>query len=213
MRACRSAWLQARLGGLAEAGHGIGAGRAVGRARVATLTALLLAFAPWPPLRAQTPARADEYRVKAAILFNLAKFVDWPRSVFTGASAPLVLCVLGADPFGSVLDDTLNGRLVGGRPLVAMRITEVTHGCHMLFVTGGERKRLAVIADQLGGTSVLTVGEDEAFTEDGGMISLAVDGERVRFGINGRVAERAGLKVSARLLALAGPPNAGRAPR
>jgi hypothetical protein len=161
----------------------------------------------------QAPSHADEYRVKAAILFNLAKFVEWPKEAFANASAPLVLCVLGADPFGSLLDHTLKGRLIEGRSLVAMRITEVTPGCHMLFVSATERKHLPVIADQLGGKSVLTVGEDDAFTEEGGMISLALDGERVRFGINSRMAERAGLKVSARLLSLAGPQKAGSAPR
>ena len=177
------------------------------------LTALLVAGALSPSLRGQAPARADEYRVKAAILFNLAKFVDWPKATFASPHAPFVLCVLGTDPFGSVLDDTLAGRLIGGRSLVAMRITEVTQGCHMLFIAGGERKRLPVIVDQLGSTGVLTVGEDATFTEDGGMISLAVDGERVRFGINSRMTERAGLKVSARLLALAGPSKAGSALR
>jgi hypothetical protein len=108
-----------------------------------------------------------------------------------------------------VLDEALKGRLIGGHPLVAMRITEVTRGCHMLFVTGAERKRLPVILDQLDSRSVLTVGEDDAFTEDGGMISLALEGERVRFGINSRMTDRCGLKVSARLLSLAAPHKAG----
>ena len=147
----RSVRLQADLAGPANAGHYL-------------LAACVLAGLLPTSLRAQVPTRADEYRVKAAILFNLAKFVDWPKDTFASATAPLVLCVLGPDPFGSVLDETLNGRLIGKRPLVPMRVMEVTQGCHMLFITGGERKRLPVIADQLCTTSVLTIGEDDAFT-------------------------------------------------
>lgn len=147
--------------------------------------------------------RVNEYQVKAAILYNLAKFVDWPGDAFADPLAPLSVCVLGADPFGTVLDDTLRGRMVGRRVVVARRLAEVAGGCHVLFVANSERKRLAAILDRLRTESVLTVGEADGFAEQGGMIGLLTDGDRVRFEINVDAAEHARLKLSARLMALA----------
>ncbi len=158
----------------------------------------------------QPPDRAEEYRLKAAILFNLAKFVDWPENAFSDPGAPLVLCVLGSDPFGSSLDDVLRGRSIGRRTVVARRIAGLAQGCHVLFIAGSERKRVSAITERLRDASVLTVSEDDAFTSQGGMIALETEGERVRFDINGGAAERAGLKVSARLLSLASASPASR---
>lgn len=147
--------------------------------------------------------RADEYRLKAAFLFNFAKFVEWPSQTFTAQASPLTLCVLGVDPFGRVLDDTLKGRLVSGRPVVVRRIVEVEPGCHLIFISGSERKRMAVLTDQLRSTSVLTVSEEEGFNGVGGMIELFTDGDSVQFNISPAAVERSGLRASARLIALA----------
>jgi hypothetical protein len=154
-------------------------------------------------LAAESGGRADEYRVKAAFLYNFVKFVEWPAAAFNTASAPLTLCVLGADPFGSVLEETLNTRMVGGRPVVARRIADVEPGCHLLFISGSERKRMAVIADQVRTSSVLTVSEEQGFSGLGGMIELFTDGESVQFNIYPSVVEASGLHASARLIALA----------
>jgi hypothetical protein len=158
------------------------------------------------------PARADEYRVKAAILYNLVKFVNWPDDAFASPGAPLLVCVIGADPFGRALEAALRERQVGGRPIVPRRIGEVIPGCHVLFVSTSEHRRLPVIADRVAGMSVLTVSEDDAFLDQGGMIHLSTEGERVVFSINQAAAERARLKVSARLLAMASVRVAGGKP-
>lgn len=147
--------------------------------------------------------RADEYRVKAAFLFNFAKFVEWPAQAFSGQSAPLTLCVLGVDPFGNLLDDTLKGRAVAGRAIAIRRIPELESGCHVLFIASSERKRLAVLTDQLRNSSVLTVSEETGFTTLGGMIELFTAGESVQFNIAPTAVERSGLHASARLIALA----------
>lgn len=162
-------------------------------------------------VRAQ-PERTGEYRLKAAILYNLTKFVDWPSGAFSGPDAPLTLCVLGDDPFGAALDDALRGRSVAGRPLVAKRVVSALSGCHLLFVSDSEHKRIGIITDQLRDASVLTVSEDDTFTKQGGMISLATEGELVRFFINGAATERAHLKVSARLMSMAARRPGGGAP-
>ncbi|MGE3958982.1 MAG: YfiR family protein [Vicinamibacterales bacterium] len=147
--------------------------------------------------------RADEYRVKAAFLFNFAKFVEWPATAFAAPAAPLNVCILGVDPFGHALDDTLRGRLVSGRSLAVRRIAEVEAGCHLLFISGSERRRLAVLTDEVRTGGVLTVSEEEGFTAMGGMIELVTAGESIQFNISPASIERAGLHASARLIALA----------
>jgi len=152
---------------------------------------------------AQQPSRAEEYRVKADILYNLAKFVDWPAEALPTPETPLANCVLGVDPFGSALDDEIKGRLVGGRTVAVRRSADVEPGCQVLFVSASEGKRTAEDLDQVSTTPVLTVGDGEGFSALGGMIELVTDGDRVRFEINTAAAEHARLRLSARLLAMA----------
>lgn len=155
----------------------------------------------------------DEYRVKAAILYHLAKFVDWPADAFASPATPMAVCVLGADPFGAVLDESIGGRQVAGRPVLVRRIAEPEGGCHVLFISTSERRRLALIVERLGTAGVLTVSEEDGFTRLGGIVELITEGERVRFHINTAAAERARLRVSARLLALAANQKAPGGPR
>ena len=147
--------------------------------------------------------RADDYRVNAAFLYNFAKFVEWPAQAFATPSAPLTLCVLGVDPFGAVLDDTLRGQLVAGRTISVRRLAQVEPGCHLLFIGGSERNRLSLLTGQLRRASVLTVSEEPGFNESGGMIELFTDRDGVQFNISPKAVERSGLRASARLIALA----------
>lgn len=150
-------------------------------------------------------APPDEYAVKAAFLYNFAKFVEWPQSAFPELQAPLALCVLGADPFGRELDRAVRGKTAQGRPVVVRRLAgpEVSDLCHVLFVASSERERFAEVLGGVAGRSVLTVGEEDDFARAGGMISFVVRDARVRFAIDLDAAERAGLKLSSRLLDLA----------
>jgi hypothetical protein len=152
------------------------------------------------PLAAQA---IDEYRLKAAVLYNFAKFVEWPADAFTRPDAPLVVCVLGSDPFGSALDDTLRGHAVGTHPAQVRRVGDVTPGCHVLFVSSSEMRRLPVVLDRLQSASVLTMAETKGFPEQGGMVRLLTEDDHIRFEINIGAAERAHLKISARVMALA----------
>lgn len=154
------------------------------------------------PAPVTAPGRADEYRVKAAFLLNFARFVEWPAETFAGPSAPLSLCVLGVDPFGAILEQELQAQK-GGRPMVARRIAQVEPGCHVVFISGSERKRLALLVETLRRAHVLTVSEEEGFGGLGGMVELFTEGDSVRFNIYPSEVERAGLRASARLIALA----------
>jgi hypothetical protein len=146
---------------------------------------------------------ADEYRVKAAILYNLAKFVDWPADAFGAATAPMHVCVLGVDPFGAAIDEAFKGHQVGGRSVVVRRITQVDLACHVVFIASSEKKRIAMIEDRLKSASILTVSEGDGSGEAGGMIELFTEGDRVRFNINVGALEAARLRASARLREIA----------
>jgi hypothetical protein len=149
-------------------------------------------------------ALSREHLIKSAILYNFAKFARWPDTAFKGPGAPLKLCVLGANPFGEALA-TIEGRRVGEHPLQVNLISEpmAVAGCHMLFVSASEQDRVQQVLDAIDGRPVLTVADWPGFADAGGIISLKTVDDRSRFEVNMAAAERAGLKLSAKLLRLA----------
>jgi len=153
---------------------------------------------------ARTPEKDLEYGLKAAFLFNFAKFVDWPPAAFEPA-APFTLCVFGDDPFGAVLDSTVAGEAVAGRPIAVRRGTRIADlkGCHILFVSRAERGRLPEVLAAVRGGNALTVGESDGFLADGGMIRFYLEANKVRFAVNLAAVERSPLKISSKLLRLA----------
>ncbi len=163
------------------------------------LASLLRAAAPAAP----EPPRPTEYEVKAAFLYNFAKFVKWPEDRSLGPT--FVIAVLGDDPFGEVLDRTFAGKTIQGRKAEVRRIR--TPGppsdVQILFIGPSERPHLSQILKALEGGSALTVGEMEGFTERGGMIAFRLGSDVVNFDINLDQVERARLKMSSQLIRLA----------
>jgi len=158
-----------------------------------------------PALASGQENRPSEYEVKAAFLFNFAKFVQWPASAVPPGASPIVIGVLGENPFHGDLQRTIENKKVDDHPLVARDLhsaSEAAH-CHILFICASEAGRLPEILDQLQGKSVLTVADMDHFTESGGMIRFVLRESRVRFEINNEAARRAKLKISSKLLALA----------
>lgn len=155
-------------------------------------------------LSAQTASPA-EYRIKAAFLFNFLQFVQWPPAAFADERAPLVICVVGDDPFGEVLDQTLEGETVAKRGIVARRMSdeESLDACHLLFVSGSEKRRLGKVLQSVSRAApVLTVSDIDGFVAGGGTIGFFLERNRVRFEINPAQARRHGLKLSSQLLGL-----------
>jgi hypothetical protein len=153
-------------------------------------------------------SQPTEYQIKAAFLFNFAKFVEWPPAAFAEATSPMVIGVLGENPFGDDLEQTIRGKTINNRPLVIKEFrspAEATN-CHVLFISTSEKQRLPEILKSLHGASVLTVGETDRFTETGGMINFVAEGNKIRFQINEVAAKSAGLKISSKLLSLASRP-------
>ncbi len=169
--------------------------------------------AGFPRFAGGEPPRAKEYAVKAAFLFNFAKFVEWPAAAFPDPASPLVLCVLGEDPFGDALT-VLKGKTVNGRPL-SIRYATTLDGlgrCHLLFISSSEKPFLSSIINVTKGWNVLTVGDMEDFARDGGIINLVKEENRVGIEVNLEAAQRNRLKISSKLLGLAKIVKPGKRP-
>lgn len=156
------------------------------------------------PSAAFQAAKPRDFEVKAAYLLNFGRFVTWPPAA-PGGDDGFTLCVLGRDPFGAALDETIAGERIDGRSVVARRIAlpnEVT-GCRILFVSGSEVARLPAILAAAAQAAVLTVSDIDRFTERGGMIQFVSQDRRVRFRVNAEAVDRTGLALSSELLRVA----------
>ena len=150
-------------------------------------------------------SQPSEYQIKAAFLFNFAKFVEWPPSSFAGETAPLVIGILGDNPFGDARERTIHSKSINNHSLAIKQLHSLgeTTNCQVLFISVSEQNRLAEIISGLNGTSVLTVSETGGFSEAGGMINFVLENKKIRFQINNEAAKAARLKISSKLLSLA----------
>lgn len=146
-----------------------------------------------------------EYRVKAAYLVNFTRYISWPAPAEPAPGDPLSICVLGADPFGAVLDSLTHGQQSDGHPVVARRVRTVAEAaaCQLVFVSHDEWRRRPDILRELSRPGIVTIGESEDFGRAGGVISFVLSNETVRFTVNLAARDRAGVKISSRVLSLA----------
>ena len=173
--------------------------RAVSGVCLAAACALLLSS------RAETAAQAaipPEYQVKAAFLFHFTQFTQWPPEAFPGPGSPLIIGILGEDPFGEYLDGIVRGEQVHDRPFVIQRYRRLAEmkTCHVLFISRSESPRLDQILAGLRDRSILTVCEAEGFTTRGGMIEFVNYEGKIRLRINPTAAKTVGLTISSKLL-------------
>jgi hypothetical protein len=149
-------------------------------------------------------AQTGERELKAAFLYNFAKFVDWPPAAFPEPATPVILCVLGDDAIGASLERVVKGETLNDRRLVVRRLRDPqeVRDCHVLFVSPAE-KHISQLLASLREAGVLTVGDGNDFLDQGGMIRFFLEQNRVRFDINLDAAERSRLKLSSKLLRLA----------
>jgi hypothetical protein len=162
------------------------------------------------PAHPSGQSTSDEYRLKAAFIYRFPQFVEWPDAAVQN-SRTLDLCVLQPNPFGSDLEDLASGEFLNNRPLHVRLISRVDQlsGCHALFV--GARSDVAAAALRAAvGRPILTIGETDRFLQAGGIIVLKVVDRRVRFEVQASNAEKAGLRISAQLLALAAAVRGGK---
>lgn len=149
---------------------------------------------------------ASEYQIKAAYIYYFATFISWPAAPAEPAPGDktFVIGVLGDDPFGSILDDTVRGKTIRDCRFIVKRFRKAADALDsdILFISASEAEQIPQILDALDGAPVLTVSESDQFVKHGGQIGLRMEGRRVRFDINQAATERAGLKISSQLLKL-----------
>jgi hypothetical protein len=155
------------------------------------------------PHRAQ--AAANEYKVKAAFIYNFVQFIEWPASSFgADPKAPIIVATLGTDPFDGALEQSTAGREVNGRPIVVRHFptgADVT-ACHVLYCGAAPLSEIRIAMERSGG-SCLIVGESHELLDAGGVIQFYTEDNKLRFEINVKAAEHQKLKISAKLLKLA----------
>lgn len=163
------------------------------------LSALLLSGGPNLPAQTTPPG---EYQIKAVFLFNFAQFVEWPPQAFPQAQTPLVIGVLGEDPFGNYLDETVRGETVNDRPLAIQRYRRVEEikTCHVLFISRSDANRVEQILASLKDRNILTVADAEGFARRGVMIRFVTEKNKIRLRINLEAAKAANLTISSKLL-------------
>ncbi|MBN2029081.1 YfiR family protein [bacterium] len=144
----------------------------------------------------------SEYEIKAAFLYNFAKFIEWPEEAFPDMDSPFIFGVLGDDPFSEVLEQTIGSKFIQGRPLEIIRFNNYQdiEYCHILFVGLSENRCVDTILHYVDHLGILTVGDMEGFAEWGGVINFFMEDNKVRLCINPDSAERACLKISSKLL-------------
>lgn len=145
-----------------------------------------------------------EYHVKAAFLYNFARYVKWPAEAFAGAASPINICILGDSPFGASLD-TYENETAGGRGFVISEAKSVDdiNDCHVLFISNGSEKEFFDSIERIQGKNILTVGDRQGLARKGSVIGFIVVDNKVRFEINTKSAGRANLKISSELLKIA----------
>jgi hypothetical protein len=156
---------------------------------------------------AEHPAQIQpsEYEIKAAFIYNFAKFVEWPQASEQASSDTIIIGILGRDPFGYLMEQVIGGKTAGGRTILIERYQSLDQAfhCHILFISDSELPRLKQIIQKLSGQHILTVGEMDSFARKGGIICLYMQDKRIRFKINMKAASAARLKLSSKLLKLA----------
>jgi hypothetical protein len=154
---------------------------------------------------AQESAVSSEYLIKAGFIYNFANLVQWPSTAFTQPDSPIVIGILGEDPFGTVLDRVLAGKKVNGRIFLVKRLKSASdlRECHIVFVSSSEMAHLGEAIHLVKGMPILTIGEIPGFAKRGGIINLFLEDNKVHFEVNVEAAKAADLNISSRLLALA----------
>jgi hypothetical protein len=158
------------------------------------------------PLYAQEYLQGpSEYEIKAAFLYNFAKFVEWPVHSNQASQDSVVVGILGQDPFGFLIEKIIGDKTVGGRIIIIERYgsMEQISNCHLLFISESESAHLNNTLTILHGRHILTVSDSENFARNGGMIQMYMEKNRIRFIVNIDAINLAGLKLSSKLLNLA----------
>jgi hypothetical protein len=177
----------------------------IGR-RFTAAAGLLIALCHLPagaPRAVESPS--IEYSVKAAFLYRFGGFVEWPQTVFASPASPTNLCIVGADPFGGVIDKVVDGQRIGDHPVVIRRMPQIEQnsGCQIMYVASGNEAVVAKALEAVRGENVLTITDGGRTPATTGIINFIIADNRVRFEIDDHAASVNGVTISSKLLDLA----------
>jgi hypothetical protein len=164
-------------------------------------TAVTMALGLFPAAAAWAQGTSLEYVIKANYLYKFTPFVEWPAGAFASPSSAFNLCVVGQDPFGSALDEAVQGRTVGQHPIVVRRLpaAEAEMNCHLMFAGRSPLQSTAQMLQTVAGRPVLTVTDQDG----GGVIRFVMQDGKVRFDVDTTAAQAGGIVISSKLLGLA----------
>lgn len=151
------------------------------------------------------PGQATEYEVKAAFIYNFARFAEWPASAFEHPDDPIRLCIWGDDSFGDILEETVRGKTVALHPLVVSHIAAAAKArdCHIVFIGRSHAAQLGPVIEAVRDLPVMTIADMEGAVQRGAILSFTLQEGRVRFAVNADSAKRSGLALSSQLIKLA----------
>ena len=167
---------------------------------------VLLVGAARPPLHG---ALELEYKVKAATLYKIAKFVKWPDDAFATARSPFIIAVVGQDPFGPTLDSVLQGKTLHGRKIIIRRLAKAKdiHAPHVLYLGGLKDSEVQMVFKVCRGRPILVAGDSPEILRRGGTLHLFIEGTKLRFQIDAASAKKSNLSLNPRLLGLSKGPS------
>ena len=178
------------------------------RSRLIVAVLLSLSLVAGANAQSSASAATSEYLIKAGFIYNFAQLVQWPPAAFSQADSPIVIGILGTDPFGTSIDRVVENKKLDGHNLVVKRLRwsrdlkDLTE-CNILFVSLSEREHISDVINMVKWLPILTIGETPGFATRGGIINLTLEDNKVRFEVNIGAAKQANLNISSRLLALA----------
>jgi len=177
-------------------------------ATLIAITCLLSAMAVGSHAEGIDSSDSSEYLIKAGFIYNFAKLVEWPTTAFPQPDSPIVIGILGDDPFGGTLDRIVTDKKINGRGFTVKRLKwgkdlKDIKDCNILFVSSSEKEHLDSVVDAMKWLPVLTIGDAPGFARRGGIINFTLEDNKVRFEVNVEAAKHADLTISSRLLTLA----------
>src|SRR6266481_320762 len=172
------------------------------------ITCLLSAMALGSHAEVLDSSDSSEYLIKAGFIYNFAKLVEWPTISFAQPDSPIVIGILGEDPFGATLDKIVADKKINGRGLAVKRLKwsrdlKDLKDCNILFVSTSEKEHIESVIDAMKGLPILTIGDAPGFAKRGGVMNFVLEDNKVRFEVNVEAAKHADLTISSRLLTLA----------
>ena len=172
------------------------------------ITCLLTAMAVGSHAEGLDSSDSSEYLIKAGFIYNFAKLVEWPSTAFAQPDSPIVIGILGDDPFGATLDKIVTDKKINGRGFAVKRLRwgkdlKDLRDCNILFVSSSEKEHMDSVVDAMKWLPVLTIGDAPGFAKRGGIVNFTVEDNKVRFEVNVEAAKHADLTISSRLLTLA----------